>query len=267
MKRRVDELLVDRGFFKTREKAKKAIISGIVKIEGIENVKPGMKVDPKINIVVKDKKKTFPYVSRGGLKLEKAILKFNIPVKDRVALDIGASTGGFTDCLIQFGARCVYAVDVGYGQIDWELRNNPKVVVIERTNARYLSRAIIDINIDIVTIDVSFISVSKILPSLPSFLNKGFDIIVLIKPQFEAGKKEVRKGVIRDPDIHRKVINSVVEYAVQLEFHIHGLTFSPIKGPKGNIEFLAWFREDKREDLDFSALLDSVVEEAFKELM
>ena len=266
MKERIDQLLVEKGLFDTREKAKRAIISGIVHVEGWDSLKPGTRVPQDVKIVVKDKKALFPYVSRGGLKLEKALDDFGIYVKDRVALDIGASTGGFTDCLLQFGARLVYAVDVGYGQLDWKLRNNPKVLVRERVNARYLTREVVDEEVDIVTIDVSFISLKKILPAILFALKEGGDVVTLIKPQFEAGREEVKKGIIRDPSVHKRVIENIVSAAKDIGLYLYGLTWSPIKGPKGNIEFLAWFKRDIKGTLNIEDMIEKVVKEAHAQL-
>ncbi len=266
MKERLDQLLVEEGFFETREKAKRAIIEGIVTVEGYQHLKPGTRIDKSARITVKDKKKLFPYVSRGGLKLKKALEEFHIIVKDKVALDIGASTGGFTDCLLQFGARKVYAVDVGYGQFDWKLRNDPRVVVRERVNARYLTREVVPEDVDIVVIDVSFISVSKIIPSALPFLRDGGDIIILVKPQFEAGKEDVGKGVIRDSKIHKKVVKSVINGCMGFSLGFLGLTWSPIKGPKGNIEFLLWCKKGIKCTLNIEECISRVVEEAHKKL-
>ncbi len=266
MKERIDQLLVEKGLFDTREKAKRAIISGIVHVEGWDSLKPGTRVPQDAKIVVKDKKALFPYVSRGGLKLEKALGEFDISVKNKIALDIGASTGGFTDCLLQFGAKLVYAVDVGYGQLDWKLRNNPKVLVRERVNARYLSREVVDEDIDIVTIDVSFISLNKILPAILFALKEKGDIVALIKPQFEAGKEEVKKGIIRDPSIHKRVIEDIVSAAEDIGLYLYGLTWSPIKGPKGNIEFLAWFKRGIEGTLNIEDMVEKVVKEAHAQL-
>ncbi len=265
MKKRIDELLVDKGFFETREKAKRAIISGIVYIEGLQKIKPGNKVDIDVNIIVKNEKEIFPYVSRGGLKLKRALEEFKIIVKDKIALDIGASTGGFTDCLLQNGAKKVYAVDVGYGQLDWKLRKDPRVIVRERINARYLSKEVVKDEVDIITIDVSFISITKILPNAVSFLREKGDIIALIKPQFEVGKEDVGRGVVRDPDIHKKVLHKVIKTLNDSTIYLYGLTWSPIKGPKGNIEFLAWLKKIKN-DLNIDSFVSEVVEEAHKKL-
>lgn len=266
MKERIDQLLVKRGLFDTREKAKRAIISGIVYVEGWNSLKPGTRVPQDVKIVVRDKRALFPYVSRGGLKLEKALGEFGISVQDKVALDIGASTGGFTDCLLQSGARLVYAVDVGYGQLDWRLRNNPKVLVRERVNARYLTREVVDKDIDIVTIDVSFISLRKILPAIFFALKEGGDVITLIKPQFEAGREEVKKGIVRDPFVHKRVIEDIVTAAKDMGLWLHDLTWSPIKGPKGNIEFLAWFKKNVESTLNIEDMVDKVVKEAHTQL-
>ena len=266
MKVRLDQLLVDRGLFETREKAKRGIISGIVYIEGYQSLKPGTRVEEDVEIVVKGKKEVFPYVSRGGLKLEKALLKFNIPVKGRIALDIGASTGGFTDCLLHFGAKRVYAIDVGYGQLDWGLRNDPRVIVRERINARYLTEEIVNEKVDIVTMDVSFISVTKIIPSVKPFLKEGGDLIILIKPQFEAGKGEAKKGVIRDPIVHKRIIMDLGDNCKREHLEPCGITWSPIKGPKGNIEFLLWCKYKEECTLNIEDYVETIVEEAHRAL-
>ncbi len=266
MKERLDQLLVEQGFFETRERAKRAIIEGIVAVEGYQHLKPGTRIDENAKITIKDKKRIFPYVSRGGLKLKKALEEFQIIVKDKVALDIGASTGGFTDCLLQFGAMKVYAVDVGYGQFDWKLRNDSRVVLRERVNARYLTREVVPEDVDIVVMDVSFISVSKIIPSVLSFLKDEGDIIILVKPQFEAGKEDVGKGVIRDSKIHKKVIKSVLDRCAEFSLGFLGLTWSPIKGPKGNMEFLLWCKKGIKCTLNIEEYINRVVEEAHRKL-
>ncbi len=266
MKVRLDQLLVNQGFFETREKAKRAIMEGIISVEGYQNIKPGMRIEEGAKIRIKNKKALFPYVSRGGLKLREAIEKFQILVRDKVALDVGASTGGFTDCLLQFGAKKVYAVDVGYGQFDWRLRNDPRVVLKERVNARYLTREILSEDVDIVVIDVSFISVSKIIPSVLPFLKSEGDMVILVKPQFEAGREDVGKGVIKDPGIHRRVIKSVIDKCLEFSLGFLGLTWSPIKGPKGNIEFLLWCKKEVECTLNIEEYVNKIVEEAHKKL-
>lgn len=241
-KERIDVLLVEQGFFESREKAKAAIMAGLV-LSGSERIeKPGMKVPRDVPITVKGA--VHPYVSRGGLKLEKALKQFDIDLKGRVMLDIGASTGGFTDCALQHGASYVYAIDVGYNQLDWSLRNDPRVNVKERINFRYMTTAELDGPApDFASIDVSFISLKMILPPLLELLQRPADIAALIKPQFEAGREKVGKsGVVRDPKVHQEVLETVLNEAVSLGFTLEGLTFSPITGGEGNIEFLAHLR-------------------------
>ncbi|MDI3327676.1 MAG: TlyA family RNA methyltransferase [Alicyclobacillaceae bacterium] len=239
---RVDVLLVERGYFSTRERAKAAVMAGRVFVGGRRVEKAGTRVgrDEAIEVRGQDP----PYVSRGGLKLEKALREFGVSVQNRVALDVGASTGGFTDCLLQHGARLVYAVDVGYGQLAWKLRSDSRVVPVERTNARYLRRE--DLPgppPDLAVMDVSFISVRLLFPVLRRLLPPGGDLIALIKPQFEAGREAVgRRGVVKDPDVHIRVLEEVGRAAEEAGFAVEGLTFSPIAGGEGNIEFLMHLR-------------------------
>jgi len=240
-KERLDVLLVERGFFESREKAKGAIMAGLVFAGGERIDKPGTKIPRDAELTVKGS--THPYVSRGGLKLEKALKTWGIDLTDAIVLDIGASTGGFTDCALQNGASYVYAVDVGYNQLDWRLRNDPRVHVMERTNFRYMQPG--DLpgpKPTFATIDVSFISLKLILPPLHALLAAGGEAVALIKPQFEAGKEKVGKsGVVRDPQVHREVLEHVLRFADDAGFGLLGLTFSPITGGEGNIEFLAYF--------------------------
>jgi len=243
-KERADVLLVQQGFYDSREKAKAAIMAGIVFL-GHERVeKPGMKIPRSAQLAVKGA--VHPYVSRGGLKLEKAIQSFGISMDGRVMLDIGASTGGFTDCAIRHGASCVYAIDVGYNQLAWSLRSDPRVIVMERTNFRHLTPE--QLNgppPDFAAIDVSFISLRLILPVLKTMLTAGGQCVALIKPQFEAGREQVGKsGVIRDPAVHREVLTGILQFADEIGYRLKGLTFSPITGGEGNIEFLAHWTID-----------------------
>lgn len=240
-KERIDVLLVEQGYFDSREKAKAAIMAGLV-FSGEERVeKPGTKISRASALLVKGA--PHPYVSRGGLKLEKAIKAFNIDLMGAHMLDIGASTGGFTDCALQNGAAQVCAIDVGYNQLDWSLRNDPRVIVMERTNFRYMEpKDLGDFKPNFATIDVSFISLHLILPPLKHLLQEGGHIMALIKPQFEAGREQVGKsGVVRDPEVHRSVLRAVLDFAVELSFRLEGLSFSPITGGEGNIEFLAYW--------------------------
>lgn len=269
-KERIDVLLVEQGFFESREKAKAAIMAGLV-LSGSERIeKPGMKVPRDVSITVKGA--VHPYVSRGGLKLEKALKQFDIDLKGRVMLDIGASTGGFTDCAMQHGASYVYAIDVGYNQLDWSLRNDPRVNVKERMNFRYMTTAELDGPApDFASIDVSFISLKMILPPLLELLQRPADIAALIKPQFEAGREKVGKsGVVRDPKVHQEVLETVLNEAVSLGFTLEGLTFSPITGGEGNIEFLAHLRLSPDTDSpetkqDYSGWITEISRKAVEE--
>ena len=236
-KERLDVLLVKKGLASSREKAKAIIMSGIVFVDGQREDKAGSTFDEKQEIIVKGK--TLKYVSRGGLKLEKAMKNFDIVLKDKVCMDVGASTGGFTDCMLQNGAVKVYSVDVGHGQLDWKLRNDERVVCMERTNMRYMTEDDIDEKASFVSIDVSFISLTKILPAVYRILNTGGEVVALIKPQFEAGREKVgKKGVVREKSTHIEVIEMVSKFAVETGFSILNLDYSPIKGPEGNIEYL-----------------------------
>lgn len=241
-KERIDVLLVEQGYYESREKAKAAVMAGLV-YDGTERIeKPGMKIPRTAEIRVKGA--VHPYVSRGGLKLEKALKTFGIDMTGRTMLDIGSSTGGFTDCALQNGARYVYAIDVGYNQLDWSLRNDERVDVMERTNFRYMTpEDLKGPKPDFASIDVSFISLRIILPPLKALLDKPGEVAALIKPQFEAGREKVGKsGVVRDPKVHREVLTEVLTFARELGFELKGLTFSPITGGEGNIEFLAHWR-------------------------
>lgn len=247
-KERLDVLLVERGLMETREKAKRTIMAGLVYTNEERLDKPGEKV--KVDIPLTIKGKMLPYVSRGGLKLEKALKIFDVSVQDKVLLDIGASTGGFTDCALQNGAKMSYALDVGYNQLAWKLRQDERVVVMERTNFRYVTPA--DLNREMpnfASIDVSFISLTLILPVLKTLLVPGSDIVALIKPQFEAGREQVgKKGIVRDEQVHLQVINKIVEFSIRHGFVATNLSFSPITGGDGNIEFLLHLKwEGERE--------------------
>ncbi|WP_035426691.1 MULTISPECIES: TlyA family RNA methyltransferase [Sediminibacillus] len=246
-KTRLDTLLVDRGLIETREKAKRSIMAGLVYSEHTRLDKPGVKVDEDIPLTVKGK--LFPYVGRGGLKLEKAIKHFGIDLHGKKVIDIGSSTGGFTDCALQNGAEFSYAIDVGYNQLDWKLRNDERVEVMERTNFRYVKPDMLKKGIpDFASIDVSFISLKLILPVLANLIKNKGEIVALIKPQFEAGREQVgRKGIVRDAAVHRQVLRDILSFAVAEGFSVKGLTFSPITGGDGNIEFLAYFVYDGGE--------------------
>jgi 23S rRNA (cytidine1920-2'-O)/16S rRNA (cytidine1409-2'-O)-methyltransferase len=239
-KMRLDQLLLDRGLAPSRERARALIMAGQVLVDGRAATKAGAAVDrtARVELTAPD----HPYVSRGGLKLAHALDTFHIAVPGRTCLDIGASTGGFTDVLLRRGAVRVVALDVGHGQIDWRLRRDPRVVVIEGFNARYLTPADLPAPIDLVTIDVSFISLRRILPVVPPVLRPGADVVALLKPQFEAGRTEVRKGVVRDEAVHARVIDEVTAAAAEVGLTRTGLAASPITGPKGNVEFLLHLR-------------------------
>ncbi|TCT22612.1 23S rRNA (cytidine1920-2'-O)/16S rRNA (cytidine1409-2'-O)-methyltransferase [Melghiribacillus thermohalophilus] len=235
---RLDVLLVERGLAETREKAKRTIMAGLVYSDQIRMDKPGMKVDPDISLKIKGN--PLPYVSRGGLKLEKALKEFHLSVDGKIMMDVGSSTGGFTDCALQNGAKLVYAIDTGYNQLAWKLRNDERVIVMEKTNFRYVTAEDLTYGIpEFATIDVSFISLKLILPVIKQLMPSGSDVFALIKPQFEAGRDQVgKKGIIRDPDIHLEVIQKIISYSLSLGFFVHHLTYSPITGGDGNIEFL-----------------------------
>lgn len=248
-KQRIDVLLVEKGLIETREKAKRSIMAGIVFADGERVDKPGTKVRQEAHLEIKGEK--LPYVSRGGLKLKRAIDVFKLDLKDKVVLDIGASTGGFTDCALQEGAKLVYAVDVGYNQLDWKLRKDERVVVMERTNFRYVTKDAFSHGIpQFASIDVSFISLRIILPVLKSILENGAQVCALIKPQFEAGREEVgKKGIVRDRKVHEKVIREIVQFSEQCGFMVRQVTPSPIRGGEGNIEFLMHLSiEDEGEE-------------------
>ena len=266
MKERLDVLLVKKGLASSREKAKAIIMSGIVFVDGQREDKAGSTFDEKQEIIVKGK--TLKYVSRGGLKLEKAMKNFDIVLKDKVCMDVGASTGGFTDCMLQNGAVKVYSVDVGHGQLDWKLRNDERVVCMERTNMRYMTEDDIDEKASFVSIDVSFISLTKILPAVYRILNTGGEVVALIKPQFEAGREKVgKKGVVRDAKVHQEVIEKVMEYAKSIGFAPQHLEFSPIKGPEGNIEYLVQLEKcEEPGDINEKIQIEKIVDEAFGNL-
>lgn len=238
MKVRLDQLLVDRGLFESRERAKSAIMSGIIFIEDRRYDKPGTRVDDDVTLDIRGN--TLKYVSRGGLKLEKAIEVFKLNLDGALCADIGASTGGFTDCMLQNGAASVYAIDVGYGQLAWKLRTDDRVVVMERTNIRYVTPDDITAPLDFISIDVSFISLNLVLPVVRRLLKNSGEVVALVKPQFEAGREQVgKKGVVRDPEIHLQVLDRFCKFSEKHGFSLKSLSYSPIKGPEGNIEYLA----------------------------
>ena len=237
MKERLDVLLVQRGMAASREKAKAMIMAGEILVDGEREDKAGSMFPDTVTITQKGR--PLPYVSRGGLKLEKAMTHFGLDLTGKICMDVGASTGGFTDCKLQNGAIKVYAVDVGHGQLDWKLRNDERVVCMERTNIRYVTPEDIQEPVQFVSINVSFISLTKVLLPVRNLMEEGAEMTALIKPQFEAGREKVgKKGVVRDPAVHLEVIQTVISYAKSISFGVRHLEFSPIKGPEGNIEYL-----------------------------
>ena len=263
---RLDQLLVERGLEQSRERAKRRIMAGEVLVDGQKIDKAGtmVKAEAEIRLLGND----LPYVSRGGLKLAKAIEEFGVTLDGKTAADIGASTGGFTDCMLQNGAKKVYAIDVGYGQLAWKLRTDERVVNMERTNIRYVTPDDIGEPLDFASIDVAFISLDKVLPVAKTLLSATGEILALIKPQFEAGREHVgKKGVVRDPAIHEAVCHKVVDLARSLAFLPKALTFSPVKGPEGNIEYLVWLTKDaSAEDGIADGLVETVVRQAHEAL-
>jgi len=256
-KQRIDVLMFERGLAPSREKARAMIMAGEVLVDSQPVSKPGISFDSSVNIIVKNKPR---FVSRGGDKLAWALETFKIDVSSKICADVGASTGGFTDCLLQNGAARIYAIDVGYGQIDYALRQNEQVIVIERTNARYLEALAETVNF--VTVDASFISLKILLPTIKNWLQPSSDLVLLIKPQFEAGREEVGKGgVVREPKIHKRVLTDVLTSISHIGFDILGLTTSPIKGPAGNTEFLTWihFGDHLIPSLEIESLIASVI--------
>ncbi|NCU16774.1 TlyA family RNA methyltransferase [Pallidibacillus pasinlerensis] len=247
-KERLDVILTERGLFETREKAKRAIMEGIVFSKEERLDKPGVKVPVDIEITIKGKK--MPYVSRGGYKLEKALKVFDLKIKDKVMIDIGSSTGGFTDCALQNGVKYSYAIDVGYNQLAWKLRSDERVIVMERTNFRYIKPEDLERDMpQFASIDVSFISLKLMLPPLKKLLVDDSDVVALIKPQFEAGRDLVgKKGIVRDPKVHIQVIEDIIAFALSEGYDVKDLTFSPITGGEGNIEFLIHLKWHVKED-------------------
>ena len=263
MKERLDVLLVKQNLAPSREKAKAMIMAGSVLVDGQREDKAGSMFPDTVKLTIKGH--NLPYVSRGGLKLEKAMTHFDLSLDGKVCMDVGASTGGFTDCMLQNGAVKVYSVDVGHGQLDWKLRNDPRVVCMERTNIRYVTPEDLEEKAEFVSIDVSFISLTKVLPPVRELMEDGAEMVCLIKPQFEAGREKVgKKGVVRDPAVHREVIGKVVDFARSLSFGVLHLEFSPIKGPEGNIEYLLHLR--KQEEGQGEVDIRGVVEQAHRDL-
>ncbi len=264
-KERLDVLLVEKGLAASREKAKAIIMSGIVFVDNEKEDKAGATFPATAKIEVRGN--VLRYVSRGGLKLEKAMQEFDVCLKDTICMDVGSSTGGFTDCMLQNGAVKVYAVDVGHGQLDWKLRNDERVVCMEKTNIRYVTEEDIEDKLDFASIDVSFISLTKVLLPVRNLLKDKGQIVCLIKPQFEAGREKVgKKGVVRDKNVHKEVIHMVVEYATTIGFCPLALTFSPVKGPEGNIEYLLHLVKDDSVQKLPSFDVDSVVEDSHRTL-
>lgn len=274
MKERLDVLLVRRGLAESREKAKAVIMAGCVYVNDQKEDKAGAMFDETKISNLEVRGNTLPYVSRGGLKLAKAMKQFDISLDGKVCMDIGASTGGFTDCMLQNGAVKVYSVDVGHGQLAWKLRNDERVVCMEKTNFRYMVREDIQDDLDFASVDVSFISLTKILKPAYNLLKTDAQMVCLIKPQFEAGKEKVgKKGVVREPAVHREVIEMVMDYAVSIGFEILHLDFSPIRGPEGNIEYLlhiykasAPVEHERLPHEEYSQLIAQTVENAHKTL-
>ena len=259
-KERLDVLISDRGLTESQEKARRLILAGEVSIGGNTDLKPGQLFPLHTEIDIRETPK---YVGRGGIKLEKAIRDFELLVDGMVAIDVGASTGGFTDCLLQNGAKFVYAIDVGYGQLAWKLRQDSRVDVIERTNIRRVSFAQFSLPIDIAVIDVSFISLKKVIPTIIGLIKPTGDILALVKPQFEVGRGLVEKGgVIRDPQVHTDVLHGLIEFIMELNLFVMAISFSPIRGAAGNIEFFIWMKYDNTNQRKWSDRVKYVVQNA-----
>ena len=267
MKERLDILLVNGGFAPSREKAKVIIMSGKVFVNGQREDKAGTTFDPE-KITIEVKGSTLKYVSRGGLKLEKALNEFPLTVEGKICMDIGASTGGFTDCMLQNGARKVYSVDVGHGQLDWKLRNDERVVCMEKTNFRYMQPQDIEDVLDFASVDVSFISLTKILLPARRLLSANGEMVCLIKPQFEAGRDKVgKKGVVREKKVHEEVIRKILVFSRLVGFTVLELAFSPIKGPEGNIEYLIYIRKNSEMDGEVAELTEHDAEVKLRTLL
>ena len=265
-KERLDVLLVEKGIISSRERAKTSIMAGEIFVNGQRVDKVGEKV--KVTAEILYKGKNMPYVSRGGFKLEKAMQRYPISLEGKVCMDIGASTGGFTDCMLQNGAKKVFAVDVGYGQFAWKLRVDERVVNMERTNIRYVTVDDLGEKLDFASIDVSFISLKKIMPATISLLKDDGEVVALIKPQFEAGREKIgKKGVVRDIEVHKEVVYGIVDFLLSQELNVLGVSYSPIKGPEGNIEYLVYFTKDKEKVNDFKREeVETVVEASHTEI-
>ncbi len=259
---RLDLLLYEQGYFSSREKAKAAIMAGQVLVNGTKTVKPGQPVSPDISIQIREQ---LPYVSRGGLKLAKALDVFSINLSGLTVMDVGASTGGFSDCALQHGATKIIAVDVGYGQLAWKLRCDPRVVVLERTNIRYLTKEALQEQVDFFTIDVSFISLTKVLPVIQHLTIPEAQGVALIKPQFEAGRENIgKKGVVRDAKVHETVLNNIYDFILSSGWNLRGLDYSPIRGPEGNIEYLAYIEFNSKSNDHYDC--NHVVKMAFEQI-
>ena len=268
MKERLDVILVKRGLAESREKAKAVLMAGNVFVNGQREDKPGTTFDESKIEQIEVKGSSLKYVSRGGLKLEKAMQQFPITLKEKVCMDIGASTGGFTDCMLHNGASRGLSIDVGHGQLAWKLRQDERVVCMEKTNFRYVTGEEIGEEIDFGSVDVSFISLTKILIPARNLLRQAGQMVCLIKPQFEAGRDKVgKKGVVREPQIHEEVIHKVLDYADLIGFCVRGLTFSPVKGPEGNIEYLVWLEKKEEIPADVLALTEADAEEKLRQVM
>ena len=266
-KERLDVLLVNRGLAPSREKAKALIMAGDVFVNGQREDKPGTTFEESKITSLEVRGDTLPYVSRGGLKLEKAVKNFGFSLDGKVCMDLGASTGGFTDCMLQNGAAKVYSVDVGHGQLDWKLRSDERVVCMEKTNFRYMVRDDIDDDLDFASCDVSFISLTKILLPARRLLKDGAEMVCLIKPQFEAGKEKVgKKGVVRDPEVHSEVVHRIFDFMGIAGFEVLHLDFSPIKGPEGNIEYLIHIRKDPARNAEVEQLSEADGEKKLSEI-
>ncbi|MCI9070198.1 TlyA family RNA methyltransferase [Clostridium sp.] len=265
-KERLDILLVEKGICESREKAKTNIMAGLIFVDGQRIDKAGEKVKVDSEIIFKGEK--LKYVSRGGLKLEKAMNTFGIDLTNKVCMDIGASTGGFTDCMLQNNASKVFAVDVGYGQFAWKLRTDERVVCMEKTNIRYVTPEDIKVALDFASIDVSFISLRTIMPAVKALLGEKGEVVALIKPQFEAGRDKVgKKGVVRDKEVHLEVINTIINFLMENELNVLGLSYSPIKGPEGNREYLVYFTKDKEKEGNFElSQIEDIVNESHSQL-
>lgn len=265
-KERLDLILVEKGIITSREKAKACVMEGKVYVDGQKVDKAGEKVSLSANIEYRGE--TLKYVSRGGLKLEKAMNTYNISLENKVCMDIGASTGGFTDCMLQNGASKVFSVDVGYGQFAWKLRTDDRVVCMERTNIRYVTLEDIGEALDFASIDVSFISLKKVMPATLNLLKDNGEVVALIKPQFEAGREKVgKKGVVREISTHKEVVHNIIDFLIEQNLNVLGVGYSPIKGPEGNREYLVYFTKDTNKESNFKKEdVDTVVEASHIEI-